>query len=474
VSSGGGIKITGISYPGANTAANTNGGQTIQLNGTGFKPGVIVSINNATVPATSFINANSITFTTPAGLAARTFQVYVTNTDGSSTILFPGIDISNEPVWVTTSPLPGFITPGPISIDFSATGDGEITYALASGSSLPEGLSIASNGRFSGTKSANAESDTTYTFDVVATDANNQSTTKTFSLSEIVTLSGTGGTVSNITGYRVHTFTSSDTFTINAGPRTVEYLIVAGGGGGGAGGVLTGNLTMNSGVTYTVTVGAGGVASYAGSAFAASSAAVNGANSSVSGSDITSIIAVGGGAGATSNTVFGGGPISVNGTSYKGANGGSGGGGGGNSEGPNIFGNVPGGVAVYPGSPFISGTRQGYNGGAGGGYGNSPAGGGGGASAAGEAAQSNRPGVGGAGSASPISGSPATYGGGGGGGSYGHGGSAGGSGGGGAGRGFTQGGSATSGSTNTGGGGGGGGVSGGSGGSGIIILRYAV
>lgn len=246
VESGGGIKITGITYPGSNTAANTIGGQTIQLTGTGFKPGAIVSINGAAVPATSFINANAISFTTPAGLATRTHQVYVTNTDGSATILFPGIDISNEPTWVTTSPLPGFITPGPVSVNFSATGDGNITYSLAPGSSLPSGLSIASNGRFSGTKSSNAVSDTTYTFDVIATDANNQSTTKTFSMSELLQFTATGGTVSNITGYRVHTFTSTGTFSINAGTANVEYLIVAGGGGGGAGGG-TGTVSGGSG-----------------------------------------------------------------------------------------------------------------------------------------------------------------------------------------------------------------------------------
>jgi hypothetical protein len=56
-----------------------------------------------------------------------------------------------------------------------------------------------------------------------------------------VVLSGgfnaTGGTESTYTTggitYKVHSFTSSGTFTVTAGQGTVEYVVVAGGGGGG-------------------------------------------------------------------------------------------------------------------------------------------------------------------------------------------------------------------------------------------------
>ena len=51
----------------------------------------------------------------------------------------------------------------------------------------------------------------------------------------------TGGTIVTSGGYRYHTFTSSGSFTVSSGSKSVEYLIVAGGGGsqgggGGAGG----------------------------------------------------------------------------------------------------------------------------------------------------------------------------------------------------------------------------------------------
>ena len=45
--------------------------------------------------------------------------------------------------------------------------------------------------------------------------------------------SATGGTITFITGYTIHTFTSSGNFVVTSGGE-VEYLVVAGGGGGGA------------------------------------------------------------------------------------------------------------------------------------------------------------------------------------------------------------------------------------------------
>jgi len=123
--------------------------------------------------------------------------------------------------------------------------------------------------------------------------------------------SAIGGTVTEVNGYKYHTFTSSGTFTaLTSG--TVEYLIVAGGGsgggfsygggyecgGGGAGGYVSTSTNTGAG-EYSIIVGAGGVNG------------TNGVNSTALG-----LTAVGGGAG-------GGNPVT--GTN-KGASGGSGGG----------------------------------------------------------------------------------------------------------------------------------------------------
>jgi hypothetical protein len=263
-----------------------------------------------------------------------------------------------------------------------------------------------------------------------------------------VAFAATGGTVSNVGGYRIHTFTSSGSFEVVSGSAEVEYLVAAGGGGGGsnrgggggAGGLKTGTgLVVAVGNTYTITVGAGG------------GTATQGSNSSALGISTT-----GGGRGG----------------SHTGSdNGGSGGSGGGAAM--NYSTNS------FTGGAGISG--EGNNGGNSGVANDSirNTGGGGGAGAAGTAGSGTtiKP-DGGIGTASSITGSSVYYAGGGGGASGGTdrpnaGAGDGGLGGGGNG---SSAGSATAGTTNTGGGGGGASTSstGAAGGSGIVIIRYPI
>ena len=270
-----------------------------------------------------------------------------------------------------------------------------------------------------------------------------------------------GGSISTSGDFRIHTFTSSGTFTNTIASLEVEYLVIAGGGGGsqsrnatgggggGAGGYRTSvpgqtsgggasaesKLTLTTG-DKTVTIGGGG------------SDRTDG-NDSV----FDSITSLGGGKGAGYSRVNGG-------------NGGSGGG------------------QAYNQSAGSGTSGQGSNGGSGGGV---AGGGGGGASATGTGGGGSTGGNGGAGQSSNINGSTTTRAGGGGGGSstgYGTiGRGQGGSGGGGAGgaEGQPGGDSPQGGSGNTGGGGGGpignggqnsGGQGGGTGGSGVVIVRY--
>jgi hypothetical protein len=300
----------------------------------------------------------------------------------------------------------------------------------------------------------------------------------------------TGGTITTAGGYRIHTFTSSDTYN-SGGYLNVEYLVVAGGGGGGmdmgggggGGGVLAGTTTISSNTNYGITIGAGGWGAPAGGGgyrgdgvgpqpndhqFTIS--ATNGANSTVFG-----LTAIGGGFGGSSY-------FNYTPNNGSGNSGGSGGGSSGYSNG-----------STKAGGTGTAG--QGNNGGQGG-----PqyyAGGGGGAGAVG-ASGPNQP-NGGAGILNSILGTAYYWGGGGGGGSYslstgGNGGIGGGGGGalgtttGGAGynNGLPGGGGGSNqwaqtpggnAGANTGGGGGGGSHynrtnQGGNGGSGIVIIRY--
>ena len=90
----------------------------------------------------------------------------------------------------------------------------------------------------------------------------------------VVTSYATGGnTITDAGNYRIHTFTSSGTFTVNTGISSVQVLVVGGGGGGsenstggfgngGAGGtvIYNANYAVSLGA-ITVTVGAGGAGS---------------------------------------------------------------------------------------------------------------------------------------------------------------------------------------------------------------------
>jgi len=268
-------------------------------------------------------------------------------------------------------------------------------------------------------------------------------------------IAATGGTVTDVGGYRIHTFTSSGTLSVTTSV-SVEYLVVAGGGGGGggrgggggAGGLLFSTAYSVVNQSYTVTIGAGGAGS-----------TVQGANGNSS--SFGTINATGGGGGGSSTST--------------GSNGGSGGGGGDDSGGPRAGGTGISGQGFAGGTSNPTGSRE-------------SGGGGGGAGAVGGngvAGTGGNGGDGGIGLQNSISGSAVYYAGGGGGSSgYGTGAlkGTGGLGGGGDGSQHSSntGSDAVSGTLNTGGGGGGGTyndstrTTGASGGSGIVIIRYAI
>ena len=245
-------------------------------------------------------------------------------------------------------------------------------------------------------------------------------------------------------------------YVISLPGYSTRYLVVGGGGGttpaaggGGAGGFLDGTITLNSGTTYTITVGDGGLIGTIGNV------APNGQNSSIIGGSV-SIIAIGGG----------GSSIGANGN-----DGGSGGGGGENY----CVGQVLAGGAGTLGQGFSGGITPGLY--------DSPAGGGGGAGAAGvNGSFITGGGIGGIGLSSNIitivqAGSASVgqqygcavyYAGGGGASAYGIGGGGGGQGGGGYG-GYGSGGGSP-GTPNTGGGAGSANGAGYNGGSGVVIL----
>ena len=291
-------------------------------------------------------------------------------------------------------------------------------------------------------------------------------------------ISASGGTITTSGDFKIHTFTSSGTFTVSSvgnsagGGTVVSYQVIAGGGGGGtnnpasstggggggAGGYREGKASNDSytasplnapaGLTvsaqgYPITIGGGGTGTPA-------------ATTEGGASVFSTISSAGGGYGASYNQ------------GVNAANGGSGGGGayartaGGSGNTPPV--SPPqgsdGGTASRPAPSFRAGA------------------GGGGATAVGGNTNPLSGGHGGSGATSHIPGSPATLagGGGGGGGAFGDSGGGDGANGGGNGAADNSGNNGSNGTANTGGGGGGGaGTSssnGGTGGSGKVVIRY--
>jgi hypothetical protein len=421
------IIVTDSGYNSIDDTAAATSNSYIRILGTGFTSTANVFLNGTMVPKANvtFVNSSELRAALPVSNTGN-YAISVYNSNSAGALYSSSFVISTMPQWLTSSTLANVTSNQAFSTTLSATSDSNITYSNTT--ALPAGTTLASNGYFYGTISV--ADNTSYSFDVKATDAENQDTTRTFNLLAV----------------------SSDLL--------VDYLVVAGGGGGGgpnggagggAGGYRAGSLTITRGTTYTVTVGAGG-------SKGSGVAGLGSRGSSGGDSVFSSITSAGGGAGGTAD----------NQSQSAGLSGGSGGGGA-------SYGTTT--VSGGSGNTPSTSPSQGNNGGSGGSDNDTwrSGGGGGGASAVGTNGSSSSAGNGGNGTSSSISGSAVTYAGGGGGGAYNNiSGGTGGTGGGGNGQ-INVTGEGGNGTTNTGGGGGGAGrgtTSAGNGGSGIVIIRY--
>lgn len=416
---------------------------TITISGTNFVSGcyaTAIGSNGVQVDAASTtFNSLVQVVATFTGLsnAYEPYDIKVTNPSNLFGMLPDALYVNASPVWQTTSGSLGTFNEQ-VSVSVSATAtdsDSTITYALASGSSLPSGLSLnSSSGLISGTL-PDISTDTTYSFTINASDGVN-TIPRSFSIASKYLI-------------------------------PIEFLIVGGGGagangngntgGGGAGGLVYSSLyTVLPGTSLLVTVGSGGAQKADGPNLSGNKGAD---------SYFGEIVAAGGGGGVGWGDD----------TSTR--NGGSAGGGGGELAG--------GSQTQTSLNSGVSGILQyGNNGGSAGSW-VSPyqtGGGGGGAGAAGNNGTGNGTANGGVGRAYSITGTSVYYAGGGGGGTENNVNSntpdsPGGLGGGGTGRGYNSNLRGGDGTDGLGGGGGAGsyysgGLAGGKGGSGVVILAY--
>lgn len=177
--------ITTLTYSGSLTAADPAGGTSITLAGTNFQAGATVTVGGTTASSITVVSSTSITFTTPVKTAGD-YDVVVENQNGLRATLTNGITINGTPSFTTGATLTPIASQSTISITILATepDGGTIAYSETTGTSnpLPNYLSLDSGtGVLSGT-APTVTSDTTYTFEITATDNENQTANRTFNL----------------------------------------------------------------------------------------------------------------------------------------------------------------------------------------------------------------------------------------------------------------------------------------------------
>lgn len=370
-------EVPGVSSITGNYSQQTNSG-VISIYGTNFVNGAY-----ATAIGTDGvqINANSTVYNSLVQLTAtftglsnanEPYDIKVTNPSNLFGIIPDALYVNASPVWTTASGSLGTFDEQ-VSISVSATAtdsDSTITYALASGSTLPSGVTLNSaTGLISGTL-PNISSSITYNFTINASDGVN-TIPRSFSISstafvaaEVLVVAGGGGS--------------------GGSPRDAWYP-----GGGGAGGYrYSASTSFLVGQTYALSVGNGGLAGVGGTG-TNSTRGQNGSNSSLQHRS-GSIISTGGGGGGAGHAASG----------QQAGSGGSGGGGASTQT-----------AGVNTGGSGNSGgftPVEGYSGGSGDNGGTGYSGTGGGSSEAGINA-GNQSRNGGAGTSNSITGSAITY-----------------------------------------------------------------
>lgn len=173
-------KISSVTYPGDDTAADIAGGQSIMLTGGSFVAGASVFIGGTIVSVATVISSTIITFLSPVK-AAGSYTLLVANADGGTASFVPGIQYSGTPAWSTSAgSLATVYETAAVSNTLAAASDSAITYSVTSGT-LPAGINITANtGVISGT-APGVSGSATYNFTVDAVDAEKQNTSRNFS-----------------------------------------------------------------------------------------------------------------------------------------------------------------------------------------------------------------------------------------------------------------------------------------------------
>lgn len=195
--------VNSITYPNSQTAVDPAGGETITVSGTNFSsvPSVkLIAPDNTEYEALSetFSTTTQFTFVTPDVTAsgAGDYDLRVENPDGGVVLKLDFITVNGLPNFTSHSAGATIIDGDEgasvsVTVVASETDGGTITYSISSGA-LPSGVTLnTSTGVISGTLPT-VSADTNYNFTVTATDDENQSSSRSFTITvrDVYTIPG--------------------------------------------------------------------------------------------------------------------------------------------------------------------------------------------------------------------------------------------------------------------------------------------
>ena len=171
------VVVTDSGYSNLDDTAIATSNSFIKIIGSGFTANSNVFIGNIQVPSANvtYTSSTELRVALPNITLGTDSTVSVFNSTGSGGIYASRVLSSGFPSVTTSAYTSATLT---LSTQLLATGDGTLTYALKSGSSLPAGLSLAANGLISGTATA----DQTASFTVLVNDSQNQTTQQDITL----------------------------------------------------------------------------------------------------------------------------------------------------------------------------------------------------------------------------------------------------------------------------------------------------
>ena len=152
---GGGIVISSVVYLAANgtpliaNAAPTTGNSVIKIIGSGFAANANVFLNGLLQPSANvtFVDSTELRLNMPP-LESNTYSLFTFNTAGAGAVYYSGVRFDPYPIW-TTGGYSVYSVPISTQLLVTGYGSGSISFSLASGNTLPSGLSLAANGLLS-------------------------------------------------------------------------------------------------------------------------------------------------------------------------------------------------------------------------------------------------------------------------------------------------------------------------------------